>query len=87
MAVELANEIWSEIKRYINSMDKAEAAEVLVGILVDNDVGTDEIRSAFKNDSDVKQALKQYLVNHELNEDDEDEDEDSHDDEDEYEDY
>jgi pyrroloquinoline quinone (PQQ) biosynthesis protein C len=79
MAAELANEVWQEIKRYVNGMDRAEAAEALVSVLIDNDVSAEEIKSAFKSDSEVKQALKQYLDDH-AEEDDED-DEDDYDDE------
>jgi hypothetical protein len=80
MPVELANEVWQEIKRYVNGMDRAEAAEALVSVLIDNDVSAEEIKSAFKSDSEVKQALKQYLDDHA--EDDEDDDEDYDEDED-----
>ena len=38
MSVELANEIWSELKRYINTVDRDEAAETLVSVLIDNDI-------------------------------------------------
>jgi hypothetical protein len=85
MAVNLANEVWQELKRYVNGMDRAEAAESLVGVLIDNDVSAEEIKSAFKSDSEVKQALKQYLDDHA--EDDDDEDYDNYDDEEEDDDY
>ena len=75
MTVELANEIWSELKRYVNTVDRNEAAETLVSILIDNDIGADEIKTAFKSDSDVKKALTSYLRDHdELEEEVEDED-------------
>ena len=77
MAVELANEVWQELKRYVNGMDRGEAAEALVSVLIDNDVSAEEIKSAFKSDSEVKQALKQYLDDHA----DEDEEEDDYSDE------
>jgi hypothetical protein len=83
MAVDLANEIWQELKRYVNGMDRAEAAEALVSVLIDNDVSAEEIKSAFKSDSEVKQALKQYLDDHA----DEEEDDDDYDDEEEDDDY
>ena len=73
MSVDLANEVWQELKRYVNSIDRAEAAEALVSVLIDNDVSAEEIKSAFKSDSEVKQALKQYLDDH-ADEDDEDDD-------------
>jgi hypothetical protein len=81
MAVNLANEVWQEIKRYVNGMDRAEAAEALVSVLIDNDISAEEIKAAFKSDSEVKQALKQYLDDHaEDDEDDYDDDEDDEDD-------
>jgi hypothetical protein len=61
MAVDLASEIWNELKRYVNTVDRTEAAEVLVSVLVDNDCDPDDIRAAFKGDSDVKTALAAYI--------------------------
>jgi hypothetical protein len=83
MAADLANEVWQEIKRYVNGMDRAEAAEALVSVLIDNDVSAEEIKSAFKSDSEVKQALKQYLDDH-ADEEDEDDDYDEEDEDDDY---
>jgi hypothetical protein len=85
MAVNLANEVWQEIKRYVNGMDRAEAAEALVGVLIDNDISAEEIKVAFKSDSEVKQALKQYLDDHADEEDDDYDDEDYDDDNDDWE--
>jgi hypothetical protein len=82
MSVELANEVWQELKRYVNGLDRAEAAEALVGVLIDNDVSAEEIKSAFKSDSEVKQALKQYLDDHADEEDEYDDDEYDDDEED-----
>jgi hypothetical protein len=55
MAVDLASEIWNELKRYVNTVDRTEAAEVLVSVLVDNDCDPDDIRVAFKGDRMSKQ--------------------------------
>jgi hypothetical protein len=83
MSVELAREIWDEIKRYVNTVDRGDAAETLVSVLVDNDIDADEIKSTFKSDSEIKKALASYLKDHvEDEEDDEEEDDD-----DEYESY
>ena len=76
MAVNLANEVWQEIKRYVNNMDRAEAAEALVSVLIDNDISAEEIKVAFKSDSEVKQALKQYLDDHVDDEEDDYEEDD-----------
>jgi len=81
MSVELAKEIWDEVKRYVNTVDRNEAAETLVSVLIDNDIDADDVRSAFKTDAEVKRALASYLKDHEdaddeLQDEDEDEDED-----------
>jgi hypothetical protein len=72
MPIALASELWSEIKRYISSVDREEAAETLVSLLIDNDFDADEIKQAFKGDADIKRALAEYLKDT----DDEDTDED-----------
>ena len=79
MSVELAKEIWSELRRHINTVDRDEAAETLVAVLIDNDVDADEIKSVFKSESDVKRALASYLKDHAEDEDDDDEFEDDED--------
>lgn len=78
MSTDLVHEVWSEIKRYVNSVDRAEAAEILVSVLIDNDIDADEIRTVFKSDSDVKRALTDYLKEDDDQEDD-DENEDDYD--------
>jgi hypothetical protein len=85
MRVELAKEIWDELKRYVNTVDRNEAAETLVSVLIDNDADADEIKEAFKSDSEVKRALTSYLKDHEQEEDDDDDE--YNDDEEEDDDY
>lgn len=63
MSVDTASEIWSELKRYINVVDRSDAAESVVGIMIDHDYDVEEIREAFKGDSDIKKALTAYLDN------------------------
>jgi len=79
MHSEVASEIWSELKRYINTVDRAEAAEVLISTLVNYDEDVEDIRDAFKGDSDVKKALVAYLDNDNHEEDDEEEEEEEYD--------
>ena len=73
MSVELVKEVWSELKRYVNTVDREEAAENLVSLLVDHDIDTEDIRMAFKSDPDVKAALIHYLRD-DVEDDDEDDD-------------
>ena len=82
MSVELSKEIWNEIKRYVNTVDRNEAAETLVSVLIDNDVAADEIKETFKSDGDVKRALAHYLKD--LEDDDEEEDQDDDGDDEDY---
>jgi hypothetical protein len=68
----IASEIWGELKRFVNTVDREEAADVLVSLLIDNDEDPDDIKSAFKGDSDVKHALTAYMdQGHDESEDDE----------------
>ena len=80
MSVELANEIWSELKRYVNTVDRADAAETMVSVLIDNDVSADDIKLAFKSDTEIKRALTSYLKDHEEVDEDEDYEDDDEED-------
>jgi hypothetical protein len=79
MSETIAAEIWGELKRYVNTVDRAEAAITVVQILMDNDSSVDDIRAAFAGDRDIKAALTAYLDNDKdyVEEDDEEEDDES----------
>jgi hypothetical protein len=83
MSVALAKEIWDELRRYVNTVDRSDAAETMVSVLIDNDVAADEIKDMFKTDSEIKRALASYLKDHE----EADEQDDDYDDDEEDEDY
>ena len=57
MDLELVSQVWQELKHQVT--DKADAADALVTILMENGGNIDEIKSAF-NDRDVTKALKAY---------------------------
>ena len=79
MAVDLSHDIWTELKRYISTVDRADAADSLISVLIDNDYDAEQIRSAFKSDSDIKRALQSYLDDtkeEDLDEEEEDDDDD-----------
>ena len=87
MSVDTASEIWSELKRYINIVDRSDAAESVVSILVDHDYDVEDIRDAFKGDSEIKKALMAYLDNdrdYAEEEEEEFDDEDNYNQEDDY---
>ena len=74
MSEAIASEIWGELKRFVNTVDRQEAAETVVQILMDNDSDVEDIRGAFKGDSDIKRALTAYLDNDKDYTEDEEED-------------
>jgi hypothetical protein len=74
MTIEVAAELWGELRRYVNTVDRDEAAETVVSILIDNDYDADDIRDAFKGDSDIKRALAAYTSDEEVEEEVEEDD-------------
>jgi len=74
MSVDLAREIYNELKRFVNTVDRDEAAETIVSVLIDNDISADDIKDTFKGDSDIKRALTSYLKDHLEEEEEEDDD-------------
>ena len=81
MSVELSKEIWDELKRYVNTVDRNDAAETLVSVLIDNDIDAPDIKAVFKSDSEVKSALASYLKDHAEDEEYDDDEDDTEDDE------
>ena len=79
MAVDLVHDLWQELKRYISTVDRGDAADTLVNMLIDNDYDAEQIRNGFKGDNEVKRALQSYLNDTE-EEDLDEEDEDDYDD-------
>ena len=75
MSVEVAYDIWSELKRYMSSVDRAEAADTMVSVLIDNDYDADEIKEAFKDDKDIRKVLQSYLEDTDSEEEPEEDDE------------
>ena len=79
MAVDLAHDLWQEIKRYVSVVDRHDAADAVVSLLIDNDYDAGQIKDAFKGDSDIKRALQSYLNDAVDDEDLDEEDEDEYD--------
>lgn len=80
MPLDLASEIWSELKRHISTVDRTEAAEAVVNVMIDNGYDSAEIRDAFKGDSDIKRILSAYLEDQNEEDDEEEFDEEEFDD-------
>ena len=82
MSTDLSSEIWNELKRYVNTVDRQEAAETMVAVMIDNDCDVESIRESFKGDTDIKRALTAYVDNDKVYDEDEDVQEDTDEDED-----
>ena len=61
MHAAIASEIWGELRRFMTSVDRTEAADAMVSVLINNDESAEDIREAFKGDADIKTALAGYL--------------------------
>ena len=83
----IVSEIWNELKRYVNTVDRDDAAETVVSILIDHDSSAEDIRDAFKGDPDIKRALSNYIDSDRIDSDEEEEfeeDDDNYNEEDDY---
>lgn len=74
MSLELIADIWSELKRYVNVVDRSDAADTLIAVLIDHDYDSADIASVFSHDADVRRALGSYQTVDEDEFDDYDED-------------
>ena len=74
----VVRELWDEIKRFIPPGDRADAADTVVAVLINNDEDGESIQEAFKGDREIKKALTAYLDNDKdyAEEEEEDPDED-----------
>lgn len=81
----LAKEIWHELSTFIDDgVDRSEAADALLAILIDNDIEPTEIRESFKNDEWMMDSVANHLKDGEMPDpddwsDSEEEDEDYYD--------
>jgi hypothetical protein len=70
--VEVLGEVYTILKQYIPQKDRQEAADNLMSVMVDmlNDIDLQEFGGV---DSNLKKALKEYVVEEDTDEYDEDE--------------
>lgn len=60
MNLTLIADTWSELRRYIIGTDMADAADSVVGLLLDNNIDPADIREAFGDDADIRKSLGGY---------------------------
>jgi len=83
MSINIVAEVWRALKFEIDGSNHPDAAEALVNILIENNFEPVEIKEAFRRDTQVMQALRDYnsQFEEEFEEEEYEEDEDSEDDE------
>jgi hypothetical protein len=84
MSITVIAEVWRALKFEIDGSNLPEAAETLVNVLIENDFDPAEIKEAFRRETEVMQALRDYNSQYEeeeYEEEDYEEDEDNEDDE------
>jgi len=83
MSITVIAEVWSALKGEMDENNLPYAAEALVNVLIDNDFQAADIKEAFRRDSAVMDALRDYNSQYEeeYEEEEYEEDEDNEDDE------
>jgi hemerythrin len=76
MKLDLIAEVWDALRDHIDLIDRGDAADTLVNLLIDNNYEVDEIKDTFK-DKDITTALKGYAEQHFQDEEYEEEEQDN----------
>ncbi len=79
MSITVIAEVWHALRHEIDENNLPDAAESLINVLVDNDYDTADIKQAFRRDSVMMDALKDYSASIEQEEDEEYEEEEEDD--------
>jgi hypothetical protein len=81
MSLDFVAEVWDALRTHIDFNERSDAADTMVNLLVENNYEADDIKSAFRGDKEIITALKNYVDEHDLEEDYEDySDDDDYDD-------
>ena len=84
MSITILAEVWRALKHNIDESNLPDAAESMVSILIENDYEASEIKEAFRRESDIMDALRDYNSQFEEEEYEEEEYEEEEYDDDEY---
>lgn len=76
MSLDFTVEIWDALRSHIDFNDRSEAADSLVNLLIDNNYEAEDIKEAFTGDKEVLTALKEYMAQHDVEDEYEDYEED-----------
>lgn len=81
MSLDFIVEVWDALRSHIDMNDRGDAADSLINLLIENNHEADDIKAAFKGDKDISVALKDYALQHDMEEEYEDYEEDEDQDE------
>lgn len=63
MSVDVIAEVWEVLRMHIDFSERTDAAENLVGYMVENNIDVSDIKTAFHGDKEITTALKIYADN------------------------
>lgn len=64
MSLDFIREVWDAMRSHIDFNERTEAADTLINLLIDNNYEADEIKEAFRGDTEMLKALKGYVDQH-----------------------
>lgn len=68
MSLDFVAEVWDALRTHIDFNERKDAADTLVSFLIDNNYEADEIKDAFRGEKEILTALKDYVSEHEAEE-------------------
>lgn len=68
MNLDFIAEVWDVMRSHIDMNERSDAASSLVTLLIDNNYEADEIKDSFRGEKEVLTALKDYIAEHETEE-------------------
>lgn len=74
MSLDFVAEVWDALRSHIDISERKDAADTLVSFLIDNNYEADEIKESFRGEKEILNALKDYVSEHELEEEYEEDD-------------
>jgi hypothetical protein len=76
MSLDFVAEVWDALRTHIDINERKDAADSLVNLLIDNNYEADEIKEAFRGEKEILTALKDYVSEHDIEEEYEEYEED-----------
>jgi hypothetical protein len=66
MSLDFVVEVWDALRSHIDLNDRTDAADSLINLLIDNNYEPTDIKDAFSGEKEVLSALKDYLEQHDI---------------------